>query len=82
MLTMSGEALGINKDLKNKDPISILRKVCDLSRLFVILFREINLYCLQSCQTLVLSKVTINFAGFAFILESVLDKKHYICLFY
>jgi len=27
MLTMSGEALGINKDLKNKDPISILRHI-------------------------------------------------------
>lgn len=27
MLTMSGEALGINKDVKNKDPINILRHI-------------------------------------------------------
>ena len=40
MLTMSGEALGINKDLKNKDPISILRKVFDFSQFYVFITRK------------------------------------------
>ena len=38
---MSGEALGINKDVKNKDPINILRNagVTKLYKVFIVYHR-------------------------------------------